>query len=151
MNPKIIGKAERFLVYGFFGTVDFVQLILSIFVVTEVANHIIDIVVGIILLAYGGIRKLWTPQKLLVLAAVFVGEQIPFVNALPFWVLDIKNLYSGTITAEEAEQSKEQDNLSQSATTPLNNDGVRSPQNQIDAKEAQQRPVNIAGVRPPSK
>lgn len=114
-----ISRGEKLLVYGFFACMDLTQIILDFFGVTEIINHFLDFFIGGVLLAYGYWRRLWNGQKILILAATFVGEQIPFVNALPFWTLDIKNLYSGSQNEEETEETE---------THYLNKDGTRLPQ-----------------------
>lgn len=95
MDTPIVGKGERALVYAFAGIADITQAIFSFFVVTEAFNHAIDIFVGAVLAFYAFKRKLLTPDKMMTLAAVFIGEQIPFLNALPFWVYDVHNIYKG--------------------------------------------------------
>jgi hypothetical protein len=129
---KVIGKGERGVVYGLAGLVDLVQLILDILVVTEIANHIIDIVFGILLAIYAVLRKILTVKKSLVLIAYFCAEQIPFVNAVPFWTLDVRNLYSGVPkTKEELNAQKEIEpewvTLPRNQKTPLNEGGSRQP------------------------
>lgn len=111
-----ISKGEKVIVYGFFALSDLVQIILDILVVSEVVNHILDFIIGGILLAYGQWRKLWNGNKLLILLATFVGEQIPFVNAAPFWTIDVWNMYSGRAPQVDTEKVKY-----------LNKDGVRLP------------------------
>ncbi len=100
MEPKVIGGGEKKIMYAIFGLVDAAQLIL---VETLVIGTFIDVGAGIVLLVYGLIRKLWTTKKVLILLATFIGEAIPLINAFPFWVGDVANLFSGTITPEEAE------------------------------------------------
>lgn len=137
---KYIGKGERRIVYGLAGLTDAIQIALSVFVISEIINHIIDIIVGIAILVYGSIRKIWTTNKILVLLAYFIGEQIPFINALPFWVLDIRNLYSGIPTSMEEYESM----------NPKNNpDG---PFNRIEGiRQSRKPPVlnSSSGIRPP--
>ena len=128
--PKSIGRAEKFLVYAFFGTFDLIQIILDFFAVGAAVNRIIDIVLAVLLLLYGAVRGLWTGRKLLVLLATFVGEAIPLVDAMPFWILDIVNVYSGTA------QEMVQDEL---GDQPLNKEGMRLP-------EGQNRPFYNNGV-----
>ncbi len=132
--PPVIGKGERMLVYGIVGTIDIVQIIFDFFLVTEPLNHFIDVGVGICLLAYALKRKLLTAQKGLVLGTTFFAEQIPFVNALPFWTYDVHNLYKGTSKEAVSEESPE--------NTDLNSGGVRRPSNQPP-------PLNQGGMRKP--
>lgn len=144
---KVIGKAEKGFVYAFAITVDIIQIILDIFVVSEIANHIIDIIVGVMILGYGAFRKLWTPKKGLTLLAYFIGEQIPFVNALPFWTLDIKNLYSGVFSSQEELEAANQQNQ----TGPLNHEaGIRYPRKPLILNNNQtRRPNNITQLQQP--
>lgn len=134
--PPIIGKGERMLVYGLVICIDFLQLILSIFIVTEPINHVIDIGVGIALFGYALKKRLLNANKGMVLAATFFAEQIPFVNSLPFWTFDVYNLYKGV--AKEAVSEENTQNM------PLNKDGVRKP-------SGQSTPLNARGIRPPRK
>jgi hypothetical protein len=136
MKPKIIGKGEKRIMYAIFGAVDAAQLI---FVETVIAGTIIDIFAGIVVLLYGLFRKLWTGKKILILLATFIGEFIPFVNAFPFWVLDIKNLYSGTITPEEAEQQEILENFQLPANTiDKNGNSVRLPSGNSGEQSSQE-------------
>ena len=137
--PPVVSRMERILMYILIGSVDLIQIILGFFVVTEVANHIIDIGVGALLLIYAIKRKLLTTHKAMVIAAVFVGEQIPFVNALPFWTYDLYNLYKGTST-----EASGGENADPNATSgALNQEGIR--------RSGSARPLNSLGVRMPSK
>jgi hypothetical protein len=120
----IIKKWERGVMYGFAGIVDIIQVVLNFFVVGAAANRIIDIVMGIILVAYGLIRKLLNVQKGLVLVAFFAGEMIPFVDSLPFWTLDIRNLYSGIPSKEEI-PAESQENSDRGPVNKI--PGVREP------------------------
>lgn len=145
MEPKVIGGGEKKIIFALFGVADAAQLIL---VETVVVGTIIDIVAGIVLLAYGLYRKLWTREKVLILLATFIGEFIPIVNAFPFWVLDVKNLYKGTITPEESEEQKKVKALNDSARSPLNQDGVRpSEKSQVQPSG----PSNVDRIRLPRR
>jgi hypothetical protein len=127
---------------------DGVQIALDATGVGEVVNHILDFAIGAMLLLYGMIKKLWTGKKLLVLLATFLGEQIPFVNALPFWTLDVRNLYSETITPEEKEAMRQQEIEDFSIYQPHNKDGVRAPSGSQPNNMAA-GPANKDGLRLP--
>lgn len=127
MKP-IIGNGERIFMYALAGLVDVLQFIFDLFVVTEVFNHFIDIIFGAFLLFYAVQRKILDSNKGLTLLAVFAGEQIPFVNALPFWTFDVYNLYKG-IPSEEQKPEKQ--------------GGITPPR-------LQRKPLNAQpGIRPP--
>lgn len=129
METPVVSRGEKILLYAFAGISDLVQLILSAFVVTEVVNHFLDFIIGGIIILYAYKRKLLTWEKALTLIAVFVGEQVPFVNALPFWTYDIHNIYRGV--------------PSQQVSVNLKVAGVTPPR-------INRKPVNsIPGVRPP--
>ncbi|MEI6304493.1 MAG: hypothetical protein WCP09_00535 [Candidatus Taylorbacteria bacterium] len=149
MEPKVVNSMEKMLVYAFFACVDLTQIILDFTGIGEVANHFIDIGVGIILFSYGSMKKLWAPKKLGVLLATFIGEQIPFVNALPFWTLDIANLYSGTITSEQKAETEQEEFIQNSQIQPLNSDGSRLPRNEREQNKYT-GPVNQNGLRIPN-
>ena len=136
MDTPIIGKGERWLIYGFAGIVDFIQIIFSLFVATEVFNHGIDIVIGGVLLIYAYKRKLLTPNKIMVLGATFVGEQIPFVNALPFWVYDVHNLYKDV----PSDASSIKMDVVVGRTPPRNQ---RTPVNSIPGRRPPRLPTKI--------
>lgn len=93
MDKPQISLLEKGFVYLLAIIVDIVQAILDLFVVTEVVNHIIDIAVGALLILYAYNKKLLNQNTVLTFAAVFIGEQIPFFNALPLWTFDVHNLY----------------------------------------------------------
>ena len=147
MSVKIIGKGERILMYGFAGTIDLIQFILDLFVVSEIVNHVIDIIVGFIILAYGLVRGIFTTNKILVLLAYFCAEQIPFVNALPFWTLDIRNIYSGIPSnQEQLDVMAPQDNQN----GPLNAiKGIRQPRKPSLLNKISGIRAPGGGLRPP--
>lgn len=118
--PKVVKRSEKIWVYCLFVFFDLIQIIFDALVLPEGLNHFLDFIIGGILFAYGQKKKLWTGQKLLILLATFVVEQIPFVNALPFWTLDVRNLYSGTISKAPPEQNPNEQ-------AHLNKDGTRLP------------------------
>ncbi len=94
-TPVVISKGEKTLMYAFAGISDLVQIVLSFFVVTEPVNHVLDFIIGGVIILYAYKRDLLTVDKSLTFIAVFLGEQVPFVNALPFWVYDVRNIYKG--------------------------------------------------------
>jgi hypothetical protein len=145
MEPKIVSKGEKWLVFGFFGFIDALQFI---FVETGVVGTIIDVGAGIIILVYGLFRKLWTTKKFLVMLATFIGEALPGINALPFWVLDVANLYSGTITKQKKEAMDQEKLVENSVNQPLNVDGSRAPMNPNNPKQIE-GPRNRNGHRAP--
>lgn len=130
--PKrtVVKGGERMLVYSFAIGCDALQAILSFFVVTEIVNHILDFIIGGVLIAYGLKRGLLDMNKSMTLLAVFLGEQIPYVNALPFWTYDVRNLYKGIPRSEDEIVEKP-------------NPGTTPPR-------MQRRPYNAEpGIRPP--
>lgn len=128
-TPVVISKGEKTLMYAFAGISDLVQIVLSFFVVTEPVNHVLDFIIGGVIILYAYKRDLLTVDKSLTLIAVFLGEQVPFVNALPFWVYDVRNIYKGVPSTAPA------GSMSTPGVTPPRN--VRKPLN------------STPGVRPP--
>lgn len=85
-----IGNVEWGLVIGATAVVDVVQFILDIFVIGAIANRFVDIVVGMALAFYFWIRGIkMNAKKVLSLIASFVGEEIPVLDTLPLWTLDV--------------------------------------------------------------
>lgn len=131
-KPKVIKKWERVAMYTLFGLVDAAQAFL---VETVFVGTIIDVCAAAVLLVYGLIRRLWTTNKLLTLLATFVGEAIPLINALPFWWMDVRNLYSGVVSEEELEKESTEMVMQSLVRNPLNEGGrreargVANPQN----------------------
>ena len=159
MEPKVVNKGEKWLIYGIFACIDALQVALDFTAVGEIANHFIDIIAAAILLLYGMFRKLWPGHKLLVLLATFIGEQIPFVNALPFWTFDVRNLFSETVTEqqktdlEQAERPKGGPmyvngvRMSENSDiTPANEDGVRLPNGGLEPPTGK---VPMVDIKPP--
>ena len=129
-NKPVVKKGERRILYAFAGFMDVLQIVFSFFVITEIINHVLDFVIAGILIIYAVKRKLLDTNKILILLAVFFGEQIPFVNALPFWVYDIHNIYKGIPSSEEE-------------AGMTNTPGITASRNQ-------RKPLNSTpGVRPP--
>ncbi len=85
-----IGNLEWGLVIGAVAIVDAVQLFLNVFAIGVLANRFIDIVVGMALAFYFWIRGIkMNAKKVLSLIASFVGEEIPVLDTLPLWTLDV--------------------------------------------------------------
>jgi hypothetical protein len=130
MPPVVIGKKERRIMYTIIISIDILQVILTPLVV---ANNILDVAVGVGLVSYGVKRKLLTPKKALVLVGTFAAEQIPFVNDLPFWTYDLRNLYKGTLTVAPEPEDEDgplyRDGVRRPSglSTPLNQDSIRAP------------------------
>lgn len=149
-KPRIIHKWEKNTVISIAVIVDIVQIILNFFAVGVVINRIIDIVMAILIAGYGVIRRLWTVSKALTFVAYFVGEMIPIVDVLPFWTLDIINLYGNTVSSKEERDEILSEKDGSSSNMPLNQNGVRSPQKPPPLLNSQGgiRPPN-GGLRPP--
>ena len=81
-----IGKGERFILLAFAITVDIVQWFL---IPTIVVNRFVDIVVGMIILIYGLMRKLMNKQQMTLFIATLLAEEIPGLEGLPFWTFDV--------------------------------------------------------------
>lgn len=92
-QPQQGSKIPNFewgLVIGATAVVDVVQIVLDMFVIGAIANRFIDIVVGMALAGYFWIRGVkLNAKKILSLIASFVGEEIPVIDALPLWTLDV--------------------------------------------------------------
>ncbi|MHB0978314.1 MAG: hypothetical protein ACYC1K_02865 [Minisyncoccota bacterium] len=85
-----ISNLEWGLVIGAVAVVDVVQLFLNAFAIGILANRFIDIVVGMALPFYFWIRGVkMNAKKILSLIASFVGEEIPVLDTLPLWTLDV--------------------------------------------------------------
>lgn len=131
MQP-VIPRGEKMFMYAIVGFIDILQFILSPFIFV---NNAIDLAVAGGLIWYALHKKIFTANKGLVLAATFLVEQIPFVNALPFWTYDLHNLYKGTSgTPAETDMGD----------MPLNSGGVRRPTEKAV-------PMNSGGTRAPRK
>lgn len=131
---KIVGKWERRIGYSFAAVVDIAQIILDFFAIGAVVNRFIDIAMGALILIYGALRGLWTINKFLIFLAYFAGEMIPFVDALPFWTLDILNLYGGTVRTKEEVVTEPVEGITAprgGRLPPANQDGIRAPRNAI--------------------
>jgi len=137
---------EKVIIFAIFGIIDILQVILSLFIVTAVAVPVVDVFAGLLLYAYGSMRKLWTPQKLMILGATFVGELIPVVNAMPFWTLDVMNLYSKVGMVEDGPDEK---TGGVNTNASLNKDGVRLPTKNIATEESV--PANVDGIKSPKR
>lgn len=95
MTDKIhrsrISNTEWGLVIGGLLLVDIIQIVLDVaFQIGVIANRFIDVVVGGAFAFYLQVRgeKLSDPKRLIALIFTFLGEEVPEVDALPFWSLD---------------------------------------------------------------
>lgn len=90
MNSKI-GTFEWIIVLVIAILVDLAQIGLDFFAIGVAANRIIDAIFLVCFNAYLWFRgvSLIDWRKLLIQAATFVGEEIPIIDALPLWSLDV--------------------------------------------------------------
>ena len=89
-GPKI-SNVEWGLVIGALFMVDIVQIVLDLLAqIGVILNRFIDIVVGMALAFYLQMRgqSMANPKRLMGIIGTFVLEEIPDVDALPFWFLD---------------------------------------------------------------
>ena len=85
-----ISNVEWGLVIGAVVVVDAIQLFLNAFAIGILVNRFIDIVVGMALALYFWAREVkMNAKKVLSLIASFVGEEIPVLDTLPLWTLDV--------------------------------------------------------------
>ena len=85
-----LSKTGWWLLIGALATIDAIQIALDLFVIGVALNRFIDIGVAMALpffLHMSG-ENVMEPKKLLALAATFLGEEIPVVDALPLWTAD---------------------------------------------------------------
>lgn len=142
-----ISKPERLLVYTVIIIVDISQIILNFFVVGVIVNRILDVIVGILLFAYGFIRKLLTTRISLGIIGSFAIEEIPIVDVLPMWTLDVKWMYSTDDGKTEEEGYQDTEKLQEELTENARRGGIIID----DTRRANslQKPLNQNGVRLP--
>jgi hypothetical protein len=102
-----ISNVEWGLIIGALLVIDLVQIGLDLLAeIGVVINRFIDIVVGLSLGFYLQMRgqSLINPKRLFGLLATFIGEEIPDVDALPFWTLD--GIFNMSISKSEEIMSK---------------------------------------------
>lgn len=103
-----ISYVEWGLVIGVLFTVDAVQILLDLLLVGAAANRFIDIFVGLAFAFYLLMRGQIDMQRFFALLISFVGEEIPVVDALPFWGADgIYSMMKGK-AKEKAEKAQEE-------------------------------------------
>ena len=85
-----ISNFEWWLVVGATFCIDLIQIILDFFAVGVIVNRLIDIAVGMTLGFYFWIRGVkMDSKKIFAWIGTFVGEEIPGIDALPFWTGDV--------------------------------------------------------------
>lgn len=147
---KRISKAERGVVYAIIIIVDIAQIILDFFAVGVVINRILDIVVGLVLFVYGFVRKIITTRIALGIVGSFVVEEIPIVDVLPMWTLDLKFMYSVDDGKSEEEAYREVEILQRQITDSAWRLGITIDETR--RANALQKPLNQSGKRlPPSR
>ncbi len=90
-NESKMSHIEWGLLIGALGTIDLIQIGLDVFLeIGVIANRFIDIFVGMALPFYLHLRgeSMSDPKRWIALVATFFAEEIPDVDALPFWCLD---------------------------------------------------------------
>lgn len=123
---KKIGGMEKGMMYALTGGCDALQFILDIPPITPAGaaiNRFLDIAMGIVLGIYfifRGRGKGIGIKTFLMLVLAFILEEIPIIDALPFWTLDLQRFYSNHGAAVI-----EQDSDGQGG--PLVKNGTRRP------------------------
>jgi len=95
-NKHKISKTEWGLIIGLAVVVDVVQIVLDLIgQVGVVINRFIDVFYGLCWGFYLQMRgqSLANPKRLISMIATFVGEEIPDVDAFPFWTADAIYMY----------------------------------------------------------
>ncbi len=106
-KPKSkFSAVERGLVIGAVVTIDLVQLWLNGFVVGLIANRFIDILVGLALWLYFLLKGIkMTVKQILTMVSTFLLEEVPVVDSLPFWTLDVIAVMAFDAAEEKLERA----------------------------------------------
>ncbi|MBI5126285.1 MAG: hypothetical protein HZA80_00770 [Candidatus Taylorbacteria bacterium] len=132
-----MSAGKWFILYVISGFVDLLQIILDFFAIGIVINRVIDIFLGLglpIYLHLNGIPMFET-KNLMLYISVFIGEEIPLVDALPLWTFEVWRMHKNYITSQLTEAVPALTPTAQAMsgiknpqqTPPLNKDGVRQP------------------------
>lgn len=89
---------------------DIIQVILDFFAIGVVVNRMIDIFVALILLPAFWLSGVSDRAALLILGAALVGEELPVVDVMPFWTLDIWYTFHRARTKHQAEETTQTQN-----------------------------------------
>jgi|GEM_PF-3304600 len=94
LPKRRIGEGTKWMLLALFVCIDLLQIALNLFGIGIIANKLIDILVAFFLIIYlniKGVAIFSDPRILLSIGATFTAEfmPIPFVDAAPFWTLDI--------------------------------------------------------------
>ena len=85
-----ISNTEWGLVIGAVLVIDFLQVVLDLFVIGIFVNRFIDIVVGMALPFYFWCRGVKIDsKKVITWVSSFIGEEIPMLDAAPLWTGDV--------------------------------------------------------------
>lgn len=112
-GPSPVNSGEWIMIVLLFAFIDLSQIILDFLVIGIVINEIVDIFVGIFLVIYLFLRKQISDSKsatraLAIVAVSFIGEEVPILDAAPFWTGDILYFwYLSNVRNKEFEASKE--------------------------------------------
>lgn len=141
------------LLYLFAGFVDILQLILNFFAVGIAINRFIDVAIGIGIPGFLHLNGIKISDNMVLYLSIFLGEQIPLVDSLPLWTLEVWRLQKSNPSQAQASSSIEGEegqatNTSQDQNgiirpdfrQPLNKDGVRQP-----PQRQQTRPLKQLG------
>lgn len=159
-----IGTAEWFILILIALFVDIVQILLDLIAIGAIVNRIIDIAFGFLLgiyLHWRGVNMV-SPQRLFALIGTFIGEEIPILDIMPFWTLDVVYTWYTVRAQQHPERlSSKLLNVVNKASGrvetlngivrpyddfnngPINRYGVRRPM--------EKEPLNTDGVRAPSQ
>lgn len=127
-NKRKVDGYEKLAVLGVSAIIDGTQIVLDMFAVGVGVNRFIDIGYGIMLLFYGNQRNLLNQKTTLSIAATFIAEEIPLVDAAPFWTLDAWYLFrAGEANDQQIKSEDETDTPNTTNRHPLNSNDVRLP------------------------
>lgn len=106
-KPEPITNLGWFFLIAFTVFVDLLQIVLDLaFGAGVIANRIIDVGFAFALLLIFHLKDVpLTPAQYTSIAAAFVGEEIPALDALPMWTLDVFYIFASIKGQEVAEKA----------------------------------------------
>ena len=113
---KKISFAEKGIMYTLTVGCDILQFVLDTPMAAEIgigANRIISIVMGAILAIYFILRgrgKGIGTKTAVMLAGAFIVEEIPLVDMLPFWWMDLRKFYRNWAQATQEQEEMLENN-----------------------------------------
>lgn len=153
-QPKKKSNLRWLVLFGFSGTVDMIQLFVSLTGIGIIVSEAMEVAMGPALIGLFALFKIpifTKPRRIASLLGVALGDAITGGIA-PFWVIDVWYIYHDVKKEERAENSMsaQRNAATNDIRQPLYQNGIRRSFAERASSGALPQNINRDGIRPPN-